>query len=154
MVAQADFLCAHNAEFDRGFYQAECKRLNVEPSSKLFIDTRVDLPKEAYTKGKSASLKYLCCDHSIYYQAHRAASDTLAMMSLLGQYDLRETIKRTQTPNVKVRAVVSFDERAQAKERSYFWDGEKKVWWKPLKADEVDAEKEAAPFSVVVMGAN
>jgi len=153
MAASADFFCAHNAEFDRGFLTAEAERWKMS-FDKPWIDTRTDLPHAAYSLGKSASLKYLACDHGFTYPAHRAVNDVLAMLEILGRYDLTETIKRAQTPNVKVRAVVSFDERALAKERSYFWDGDKKVWWKPLKADEVDAEKEAAPFSVVLMGAN
>lgn len=153
MVAQADILCAHNKDFDTAFYTEECKRANATPSTKPWIDTMVDLPPVAYTRGKSAALKYMCCDLGFVYPAHRAVNDVLAMFELLGRYDLNETIKRAQTPNVQVRAVVSFDEKHLAKERSYFWNGEKKLWWKQLKADEVDAEKEAAPFSVVVMNA-
>jgi len=154
-IAQfADFYCAHNAEFDRGFYTTELGRQKMQARALPWIDTRTDLPHAAYSLGKSASLRYLAADHMFVYPAHRAVNDVLAMLEILSRYDLNETIRRAQTPNVKVRAVVSFDERHAAKERSYYWDGEKKVWWKPLKADEVDAEKEAAPFSVVIMGAN
>jgi DNA polymerase III epsilon subunit-like protein len=154
MAAKASFFVAHNAEFDKGMIEAEYKRQGLTMPALPFIDTRVDLPSAAYSLGKSASLRYLAADHSFVYPAHRAVSDVLAMLEILSRYDIDETIRRAQTPNVKVRAVVSFDERHLAKERSYYWDSEKKVWWKPLKADEVDAEKEAAPFSVVVMGAN
>jgi DNA polymerase III subunit epsilon len=154
MAAKAQFFVAHNAEFDKGMIDAEYKRQGLAMPTLPFIDTRTDMPVTAYSLGKSASLRYLAADHGFVYPAHRAVNDVLAMLEILGRYDLNETIKRAQTPNVKVRAVVSFDERQQAKERSYFWDGEKKVWWKPLKVDEVAAEKEAAPFSVVVMEAN
>jgi DNA polymerase-3 subunit epsilon len=152
MVASADFLCAHNAEFDRGFLTAEAERWKVV-FDKPWIDTRTDLPHAAYSLGKSASLKYLACDHGFVYPAHRAVNDVLAMLDILGRYDLDEVIKRAQTPNVNVRAVVSFDERLMAKERGYYWRPESKLWVKPLKADEVDAEKEAAPFPVVLMEA-
>lgn len=150
MAASADFFCAHNAEFDKGFLTVEAQRWKVT-FDKPWIDTRVDLPAAAYSLGKSASLKYLCCDHSIYYQAHRAASDTLAMMELLGRYDIEATVKRAQTPNVTVRAVVSYDDRLLARERGYYWRPEAKLWIKPLKADEVAAEKADAPFPVVLM---
>lgn len=151
MAEKADFICAHNAEFDRGFYDAEYKRANIASYTRPWIDTRTDLPKEAYQLGKSASLKYLACDHGFVYPAHRAVNDVLAMLEILGRYDLDTTIKRAQTPNVNVRAVVSFDERLLAKERGYYWKPEQKLWIKPLKADEVDAEKDAAPFPVVLM---
>lgn len=152
MVSTADFFCAHNAEFDRDFLTAEAERWKMS-FDKPWIDTRTDLPTAAYSLGKSASLKYLACDHGFVYPAHRAVSDVLAMLEILGRYDLNETIKRAQTPNVKVRAVVSFDDKHLAKERGYYWKPEQKLWIKPLKADEVDAEKLAAPFPVVLMEA-
>ncbi len=150
MATKADFMCAHNAPFDKSFLDAEYERQGKSPLTLPYIDSRTDLPKEAYQLGKSASLKYLCADHGFLYSAHRAVNDILAMLELLSRYDLDKVIKRAQTPNVTVRAVVSFDDRILAKERSYYWTPEVKQWRKPLKADEVDAEKEAAPFPVVV----
>ena len=151
MVGKADYLCAHNAPFDRDFLNAECERQGKAPLVLPWIDTRTDLPKEAYQKGKSASLKYLCADHGFLYLAHRAVNDVLAMLELLSRYDLDKVIKRAQTPNVNVRAVVSFDDRQLAKERGYYWKPELKLWVKPLKADEVNEEKLKAPFPVVQM---
>jgi DNA polymerase III subunit epsilon len=151
MAAEADFFCAHNAEFDRGFYQNECQRVAAEPIAKPWIDTRTDLPVAAYQLGKSASLRYMAADHGFLYPAHRAVDDVLAMFRILAMYDINETVKRAQTPNVQVRAVVSFDDKHLAKERGYYWKADAKLWIKPLKADEVDAEKLAAPFPVVLM---
>ena len=101
-------------------------------------------------KGKSASLKYLCADHGFLYEAHRAVSDVLAMLRLVAMYDIDAVIKRSQIPNVEVRAVVDYSERLLAKERSYYWFSELKQWRKPLKLDEVEREKSEAPFSVVL----
>jgi len=154
LVAQADFMCAHNGtEFDKLFLEAELQRRGADIRTLPWIDTRTDLPKEAYQLGKSASLRYLATDHGFLYPAHRAVDDVLAMLRILAMYDINETIKRAQTPNVNVRAVVSFDDRLQAKERGYYWKPELKLWVKPLKLDEVEAEKEAAPFPVVLMEA-
>jgi DNA polymerase III subunit epsilon len=150
LAAHAEFAVAHNAEFDKGFVTAEFKRQGLEAPALPWIDTRTDLPPEAYHKGKSASLRYLAADHMFVYPAHRAVHDVLAMLEILSRYDLTTTVKRAQTPNVNVRAVVSFDERMLAKDRGYYWKPELKQWIKPLKADEVDAEKEAATFPVVV----
>jgi len=145
---QADYFLAHNAPFDKSFLEALDSGL---ANSKPWVDSRTDLPPEAYKKGKSASLKYLCCDHGFLYSAHRAVNDVLAMLELLSMYDLDIIISRSQIPNVEVRAVVSFDDRLLAKERSYYWRAELKQWRKPMKADEVQAEKDAAPFSVVLV---
>lgn len=154
-IAQADFICAHNGtDFDKLFLEAECARQTTGPKPLPWIDTRTDLPLAAYQRGKSASLKYMACDHNFLYPAHRAVNDVLAMFEILSRYDINETIKRAQTPNVKVRAVVSFDDKHLAKERGYYWKPESKLWIKPLKADEVDAEKLAAPFPVVLMMEN
>ena len=66
-------------------------------------------------------------------------------------YDLDTIIKRSQIPNVEVRAVVDYNDRLLAKERGYYWKSELKQWCKPMKADEVQAEKDAAPFSVILV---
>lgn len=154
LADQADYIVAHNAPFDRGFYEAECARQGKNPSAKPWIDTAVDMPKEAYALGKSRSLKYWACDHAFTYPAHRAVNDVLAMLEIFGRYDLDTIIKRAHTPNVQVRAVVSFDDRNLAKERSYYWRPEAKLWTRFLKEDEVDLEKSQAPFPVVVMEMN
>lgn len=151
MAAQAKMFCAHNKDFDKAFYEEECKRAGTAAYIKPWIDTRVDLPPAAYTLGKSASLKYICCDHAIYYQAHRAASDTLAMMALLGKYDIAETIKRSQTENLTVRAVVDYDSRHLAKEAGFHWQPDAKLWTRQVKADELDNLKLKCQFSVVQM---
>jgi len=150
MAAHADYLCAHNAPFDRSFLVAGGYMTAELDAAAKVIDTRTDLPPEAYKKGKSASLKYLCCDHNVYYQAHRAVSDVLAMLQLLGQYDIDAVVKRSQIPNVEVRAVVDYDDRLLAKERGYYWKSELKQWRRPMKLNEVDAEKQSAPFPVIL----
>ena len=151
MASKADFMCAHNAPFDKSFLDAEFARQGKSVLTLPWIDTRTDLPKAAYQLGKSASLRYLCADHGFLYSAHRAVNDVLAMLELLSRYKLDKVIQRAQTPNVNVRAVVSFDDRILAKERGYYWKPELKLWVKPLKADEVEEEKLKAPFPVVQM---
>ena len=145
---QADYFCAHNAPFDNGFLVAGGY---TTPDVAKWIDTRTDLPPEAYKLGKSASLKYLCADHGFLYEAHRAVSDVLAMFKLMAMYDIEAIVKRSQIPNVEVRASVSFDDRLLAKERSYYWAADRKLWVKPMKLDEVQREKDEAPFPVILV---
>jgi len=150
LAQQADYLMGHNLPFDRGFLDAESKRQGKELIALPGIDTRTDLPKEAYAKGKSASLRYLAADHGFCYDAHRAVNDVLATLKLLAMYDIDTVIKRSQIPNVEVRAAVSYDDRLLAKERGYYWKSDLKQWRKPLKADEVQAEKDSAGFPVIL----
>lgn len=150
MAKSADYFCAHNGiDFDKKFLEMWCTREKLPMPQQLWLDTKTDLPKEAY--GKSASMYYMAADHGFLYDAHRAVSDVLAMFKILDRYDISAIIERAKTPNVHVRAVVSYDDRLLAKERGYHWKPELKLWIKPLKASEVMAEKEAAPFPVVQM---
>jgi DNA polymerase III alpha subunit (gram-positive type) len=151
LAQQAEMLCGHNFPFDKAFLNAEAKRQGKALIALPHIDTRTDLPPEAYKKGKSASLRYLAADHGFCYDAHRAVNDVLATLKLLSMYDLDTIIKRSQIPNVEVRAVVDYNDRLLAKERGYYWKSELKQWRKPMKADEVQAEKDAAPFSVILV---
>ena len=144
---QADYFCAHNAPFDNGFLAAGGY---ITPDVAKWIDTRTDLPPEAYKLGKSASLKYLCADHGFLYEAHRAVSDVLAMLKLMAMYDIEAIVTRSQIPNVEVRASVSYDDRLLAKGRGYYWKPELKQWRKPMKLDEVQAEKDSAGFPVIL----
>jgi DNA polymerase III alpha subunit (gram-positive type) len=151
LAQQAEMLCGHNFPFDKAFLNAEAKRQGKALIALPHIDTRTDLPPEAYKKGKSASLRYLAADHGFCYDAHRAVNDVLATLKLLSMYDLDTVIKRSQIPNVEVRAVVDYDDRLLAKERGYYWRPEIKTWLKPMKLDEVQQEKDSAPFPVVLM---
>lgn len=151
MAQQADYFCAHNAEFDHGMLDTWCHRENKAPLTLPWIDTRTDLPPAAYELGKSASLKYLACDHGFVYPAHRAMNDVLAMFQILDRYDINTIVERAKTPNVNVRAVVAYDDRLLAKERGYHWKPELKLWIKPLKLNMVEKEKIEAPFPVVLM---
>ena len=150
LAQQAEMLCGHNFPFDRSFLDAESKRQGKALIALPAIDTRTDLPPEAYKKGKSASLRYLAADHGFCYDAHRAVNDVLATLKLLSMYDLDTVIKRSQIPNVEVRAVVDYDDRLLAKERGYYWKSELKQWRRPMKLNEVDAEKQSAPFPVIL----
>ena len=151
LAQQAEYLLGHNLPFDRSFLDAESKRQGKALITLPGLDTRTDLPPEAYKKGKSASLRYLCADWGFCYDAHRAVNDVLATLKLFSMFDVDAIIKRSQIPNVEVRAVVSFDDRLLAKERSYYWKAELKQWRKPMKQDEVQAEKDSAPFPVVLV---
>ena len=130
-----------------GLITAEIER--ITGITQAMLDT-YGYPPEAYKKGKSASLRYLCADHNFTYDAHRAVNDVLATLKLLAMYDIDTVIQRSQITNVEVRAVVSYGDRLLAKELGFYWKAELKQWRRPMKQDEVQALKDSAPFPVIL----
>lgn len=149
-IQKADYVMAHNGnDFDRVLANNWGKRENQLLPDKVWIDTKTDLPQEAY--GKSASLYYMAADHGFLYDPHRAVSDVLAMLRILGKYDVSYVIDRAKQPTVHVQALVTFDTNKLAKERGYHWKPETKQWVKPIKADMLDKEQAEAKFKVRVL---
>jgi DNA polymerase-3 subunit epsilon len=150
MLSAADYVVAHNGnEFDKVLLENWANRESRPLPDKLWIDTKTDLPEAAY--GRSASLKYMACDHGFVYDAHRAVSDVLAMLRILGTYDVDLVIESAKQPTIRVQALVTFDTNKLAKERGYHWKPETKQWIKPIKANFLDKEKTEAKFGIRVL---
>lgn len=146
----ADYFLAHNGnDFDRPFLEAWCKRENLPMPTQPWIDTKVDLPAEAYEKG--ANLFAMAAHAGFLFDGHRAVNDVLAVFKILSKYDVDLVVKRALTPNVRVRAVVSYDDRLLAKSAGFHWKPERKRWEMAVKADEVEALKARVTFPVVQM---
>lgn len=128
LASHALYHVAHNAPFDRGF---------LSPAGlieKPWIDTRLDLPEEAYQKGKSASLGYLAADHGFLNPfPHRAVTDVLTMLTLMGQYNFDKIEERSHSPVIRVNALVTFDEKQKAKDCGFYWDPTYKQWYRNIK---------------------
>jgi DNA polymerase-3 subunit epsilon len=123
VIKQADYVIAHNGnDFDKPLLKNWYARSGNSLPDKLWLDSKTDLPEEAY--GHSASLKYMACDHGFVYEAHRAVSDVLAMLRILGQYDVDAVIETAKQPTVHVQALVTFDTNKLAKDRGYHWKPE------------------------------
>lgn len=148
-VEKADFIVAHNGEFDRGFFQAYLRRIGAPALETPWICTMRDIP---YPKTMTArNLTTLAAQHFyINYFPHRAVFDVLATMYVLSQYDINEVIKLSQEKEFKVQALVSFHDKELAKERGYRWDGENKQWIKILKESFVKKELEEVSFQTRV----
>lgn len=142
MSERADFFVAHNAPFDKGFYEAECARLSVGEAVMPWIDTQTDVD---YRTTGSKSLSYLAADHGFLNPfAHRAVFDVLTMFKVMSQYDTQQIITWNESPNVVLRALVQFSEKDKAKNLSYKWNAEKKHWLKNIKEFNIDEEIKSA----------
>lgn len=148
LAGKADYLAAHNAEFDRSFVRAEVLRLVLaENANRLaqmpWIDTLTDLPLDY--EPESFSLKALLADHRIINPVgHRAAFDAVMVALLIGEYPIEKIIERAKSPTLLLKANTTFDTNALARARKFSWDAEKKRWWKKVK--ECDLQKEGAKW--------
>lgn len=147
-VKNVTYFLAHNGNnFDRPFLEAWCKRENLPMPTQPWIDSRVDLPAEAYEKG--ANLFVMAAAHGFLFDGHRAVNDVLATFKIMSKYDIDVVIQRALTPNVRARAVVSYEDRQLAKGAGFQWAPERKRWEISVKANELDALKARVTFPVV-----
>lgn len=148
MMDHCDYVVAHNGnKFDKIVYEAECERNGIDIIPRPWIDTRIDVVYPDHVK--SRKLSYLAADHGFANPySHRALFDVLTMMKVLENYDIDEVIARSKEKTFLVTANVSFQDKQQAKDRGYFWNGEDKKWQKEMKESELKTEETEAPFYI------
>lgn len=145
LAEKCQYIVAHNGNsFDRPFLEKALKRHDLK--IKLpWIDTMFDVP----FKGGTKKLTYLAAEHDFLNPfAHRAQFDVLTMLKVCSNYDWQEIIKRAHSPQIKVIAKVSKEERHLAKDKGFRWDPKNYVWFKEMK--ECDLEQQAFDFQVDV----
>lgn len=132
---EADAFMAHNAPFDRGFIAKKMPVMDPQ----LWIDSCVDVDyPESITTRK---LTHLAAEHGFVNPfAHRAVTDVLTMCQVVARYPWEQTILNAKTPNVELRAMVSYNDNAKAKARGYRWSGDRKFWIKNVKEHRVEQE--------------
>lgn len=155
LMMEAEYVLAHNAPFDRAFYEETCKRLGHEVVLNKWIDTSVDVPYDE--KISTRKLIHLAAEHGFLNPfAHRAVFDVLTMLAVCAKYDWQDIKRLSHEPNVKLIAQVSYDDREKAKARGYRWDAPAKQWVKTVKQSVVEREAREAPFKfyMVELGSN
>jgi DNA polymerase III subunit epsilon len=146
----ADYFVAHNAPFDAGFIHAELEReglLSQLPALK-WIDTTLDIPFPKKIKGRA--LVTLCAEHGFLNPfPHRAVTDVLAMLKLMGMYNFTDIVLRTESPTLEYIAQVrSFADKDLARDRGFRWDPARKVWARNMK--QMDFVRDEYPFPILV----
>lgn len=132
---EGDAFMAHNAPFDRAFLEKEFAGIDGD----LWIDSSVDIdyPGQISTR----KLTHLAAEHGFVNPfAHRAISDVLTMLQIAAHYNWDDIVKNAKTPNVTLRALVTYEQNQKAKGRGYRWDSTKKLWVKQVKEHRVDEE--------------
>jgi DNA polymerase III subunit epsilon len=145
---KADYFMAHNHLFDSSFLKAAGFQI-----PKVWIDSRTDIPFPEHIGARK--LVHLAAEHGFANPfSHRAVFDVMTMFRVMEQYDLADIISLANEPTVKCIAKVSYQNREQAKERGYYWDGESKQWFKLLKQSQAQKEESEAPFMIATVEAS
>ena len=135
IVVSADVIVAHRAEFDRGFVPEPIRNAKPWVCSKFEIEWPLAKTGE--------HLVHLALAHGIgVVSAHRAMTDVDILARLLTRvaelgHSLPALIERAMRPKVKVRALVSYDDRELAKAAGFQWDGATKLWTRTMFVDDV-----------------
>ena len=150
-LGYCDYIVAHNgAAFDKLFFDNECARYDLPMYYRPWIDTQNDIEyPESITTRK---LMHLAAEHGFLNPfSHRAVFDVLTMLKVLSCYDIEQVIAYSKIPTIKVRSLQKFEDNEQAKARSFRWDGDRKIWWRTLKEDKLEALQSEAPFKIIVL---
>ena len=153
----ADAAVAHNGpEFDRPLLRRWAKKYGLDwQPDKLWIDTKCDLEIPAHN---STRLTYMATDHGFLNPfPHRAMFDVFTMMKILDSYDINKVVEVAKSPTLKVRALVTFDERELARNRGFhseYDNGNFVAWTMSVKKCYLERERDAcrtAGFEIEVM---
>jgi DNA polymerase-3 subunit epsilon len=142
LIADADLIVAHNADFDRSFLAGDWH-------GKPWVCTKFDFtwPRQAR---EGESLVSLALNHGIgVASAHRALTDCQLIAALFDRMtDLQSMFARAMRPKATFRALVSYDDREKAKASGFQWNGAKKEWTRRMAIE--DAAE--LPFKVLELG--
>lgn len=143
LLADVSLVVAHNASFDRGFVE---QRFPIF-ATKAWACSLSQIPWSDEGVG-SAKLEFLAYHCGFHFTGHRASTDCHALLEVLQQplptsqtIAMQALLQNARVPGIKVSALGSpFDSKDALKERSYRWDGEKKVWAKNIPKHRLDEE--------------
>lgn len=144
------YIIAHNLhQYDLPLFKNELKRLGREefqlPS---LIDTRFDVPWPEHIETRK--LAYLGAEYGIVNpSAHSARHDVDIMAKLFFMFPFEAIAERASSPQVWVRANVSYENKDKARNRRFMWDAKNKWWVKLYK--QCDLEKETFDFEYFIL---
>lgn len=130
LIADADFVVAHNASFDRPFVE---RRLPFCAGGRWVCSMR-DIDWRAYGF-EGRTLSHLLGQMGWFYDAHRAQTDVDALLHLLdhpldaGTTVLKALVVAAAAPTWVVEAVgAPFEVKDILKGRGYRWDANARLW--------------------------
>lgn len=150
ILLDVDFIVAHNSQFDRAFTE---RRLPIA-AGRPWVCSMADVDWRA--RGfEGRSLSHLLLQMGLFYEAHRADGDVLALLHLLdhrpigGIGVLSEALTTAARPTWIVEAVdAGFAAKDALKRRGYRWNPTKRFWWTEVADAEIDEEVDWAEREV------
>lgn len=144
LVAKADIVIAHNADFDRPFLENRFPIFSSLPWACSLSD--IDWIAE---KLGSRKLDYIAYQMGFFFGAHRAEEDCQALLEILarplpvsGRPGLKSLLDRLPEVGYTVYAINSpFSTKDALKARKYRWDAEGRVWYRTLAGAEAFNEE-------------
>jgi len=148
VVRGSNLVLAHNAAFDRPFLERRLPVFKDVPWGCSLAD--VPWRSLGYASSSQESLLMRHC--GVFYDAHRADNDALAMVHLLatplesGDLPLQLLLQSARKKTVRIWAVgAPFDAKDTLKSRRYRWnsgdDKRPKAWYRDVREDEQAAEQ-------------
>jgi DNA polymerase-3 subunit epsilon len=146
-VEDADLIVAHNAAFDRPFFDKAFPSLSNKSWACSLND--IDWLANGFD---GAKLSHLLMQAGNFHEGHRAINDCWALLEILRQKSrvgegtlFAELLKVSQRPRLRVTAMKTpFEMKDHLKERGYRWDGGSgggaKGWWVEIDPAQKDAE--------------
>lgn len=143
LLASADIIVAHNADFDRKFIE---RRFPGSAGLAWCCSCReIDWAARGF---EGRSLRWLAAQAGWFYDAHRAVNDVDAVVALLreelpdGRTALAALVESAECPTVRIEAIgADFAVKDALRARGYRWNGDAKVWWREVTADALMAEE-------------
>ena len=144
LIGAADIVIAHNAAFDRPFFDQRFPSLSDFPwaCSLSQLDWR-DLGYDGRALG------HLVLQSGRFFDGHRAGSDVNALVTLLGTLApdgrtiLAHLLDRCERDSHRLEAAgAPFEAKDGLKSRGYKWDAARRHWWREVEASEFSSEQD------------
>ncbi|MDH7971268.1 3'-5' exonuclease [Sphingomonas sp. AR_OL41] len=134
LLGSAEFVCAHNAPFDRGMVERRLE--DARGIGWACSCNDVDWRAIGFD---GRSLGWLLAQIGFFHGAHRAGDDVDAVIALLGHSlpaggtVLAQMLARARESSWRFGAIgAAFDLKDRLKARGYRWDGADRCWWREV----------------------
>jgi DNA polymerase III epsilon subunit-like protein len=148
MMFEADAIIGYNARrFDKRVAGNWALREDKPLPEKTWIDLFMDLPCHVPT-GK---LSHVAADHGILNLfPHSALADAQTVLAIAEKYDPELLLHRAQSPVVILRSQADRNQNELVKKARFRWNPGMKIWWRAVKAMDVDEVMQQFQFPVVL----